>query len=54
MKADIERALRNDPQIADPGGWLIYDRCQTSAAFNRQTAGYSVEICYAPDSDRPK
>jgi len=56
MKTDIERALRNgkDPQIADRVDWLIYDRCQTSAAFHRKTAGYSVEICFAPTSDRPK
>jgi len=56
MKTDIERALRNkkDPQIADRVDWLIYDRCQTSAAFHRETAGYSVEICFAPTSDRPK
>src|SRR5262245_49037851 len=55
MKTDIERALRNgkDPQIADRVAWLIYDRCQTSAAFHRKTAGYSVEICFAPSSDRP-
>ena len=56
MKTDIEKALRakKDPQIADRVEWLIYDRCQTSAAFHRETAGYSVEICFAPSSDRPK
>src|SRR5215471_18606017 len=50
MKKDIERALKDgkDPQIADRVDWLIFDRCQTSAAFHRQTAGYSVEICWAP------
>jgi hypothetical protein len=56
MKKDIEGALKGgkDPQIADRVEWLYYDKCLKSAAFHRKTAGYSVEICFKPSSDRPK
>ena len=55
LKADIDKALneRRDPQIGDRIDWLIYDRCQKSAAFHRQGDGYSVEICDRPSSSRP-
>jgi hypothetical protein len=56
MKKDIEGALKGgkDPQISDRVDWLYYDKCVKSAAFHRETAGYSVEICFKPSSDRPK
>src|SRR5262245_5222947 len=55
MKKDIEGALKGgkDPQIADRVDWFNYDKCMKSAAFHRDTVGYSAEMCFKPDSDRP-
>lgn len=55
MKTSIEAALKagRDPQMSARIDWLIFDRCQKSAAFHRKTAGYSVEICSQPSSKRP-
>ena len=55
LKKGIEAALNagRDPQMSDRIDWLLFDRCQKSAAFHRQTAGYSVEICSQPGSKRP-
>ncbi len=55
MKKEIEAALKagRDPQLQERVDWYIYENCQKSAAFHRQTTGYSIEICSRPSSERP-
>jgi hypothetical protein len=56
LKQDIDKAIKagRDPELSGRLDWFNFDYCNKSNARHRENDGYGTDMCFKPESPRPK